>query len=91
MLVTAELGPAGGFSWIFLVAAFAFALWQKRTALVEDPWLLGWSIATLALLVTGFFDFYLWGWQPGRLMLWLTLGLWAGAYTRRSKENPSTS
>lgn len=38
-------------------------------------------MATLSLFVTGFLDFYIWGWQYGRLMLWITMGLWAGAYS----------
>jgi len=86
LLLTAELGPVGGLSWIFLLVTFAFGLWHKRTALAQDPWFLGWSVATLSLLATGFFDFYIWGWQCGRVMLWTTAGLWAGAYSRETKR-----
>jgi hypothetical protein len=80
LLITAELGPAGGLCWLWLWGAFGLALWRSRAAVSRDSWLLGWSIALVSLFVISFFDFYLWGWQFGRLMLWAMLGLWAGRY-----------
>lgn len=80
LLLTAELGLAGGFTWAFLLMAFVTALWRSRAHLARSPWFLACSMAALCLFVTGFFDFYIWGWQYGRLMLWSTLGLWAAAY-----------
>jgi hypothetical protein len=78
LLVSAELGPLGGLTWLFLLLAFVHALGQRRAALAQNPWFLGWSLALLALFTASFFDFYLWSWQSGRVMLWLMLGLWAG-------------
>jgi O-antigen ligase len=82
LLITAELGVVGGLSWLFLVAALGLAGWRSRARLRQDVWLLGWSMALLGLSATSLFDFYLWGWQFGRLMLWAVLGLWAGRYTQ---------
>ena len=87
LLVAAELGLFGGLSWLFLWAAFGAASWRSRSRLQRDPWLLAWSMALLGLFVTSFFDFYLWGWQVGRLMLWAVLGLWAGRYSQEPEPN----
>jgi hypothetical protein len=82
LLLSAELGPVGGMAWSVLLVALALALWRTRRVLAHDPWLLGWSVATLALMAISFFDYYAWGWEQGRIMFWCTMGLWAGSYSR---------
>jgi hypothetical protein len=87
LLLSAELGPLGGLTWLFLLLAFVLGLRQRRAHLAQNPWFLGWSLALLALFAASFFDFYLWSWQSGRVMLWLVLGLWAGSYSQGNSED----
>jgi hypothetical protein len=89
LLMTAELGPVGGLTWVFLLLAFLAVLWHRRKELAQNAWFLGWSVAVLCLLTTSFFDYYIWGWQQGRILFWAVAGLWAGSYSRLSERSSS--
>jgi O-antigen ligase len=77
LLVTAEVGVAGGLLWLGLISLPWPSLWLQRRQIRLRPWWVGVSGALLALTVVSFFDFYVWTSHQGRLMLWLVLGLWA--------------
>ena len=83
LLITAELGLSGGLAWLLLSGGWLVATaWQWRR-LARDPWFLAWSLVIWGLLVTSIWDFYIWGWQYGRLFFFTALGLWTAAYSRR--------
>ncbi len=71
ILIATELGWLGLLSFIVFLG---IVLWQ----LVRSGPHLETGIATallIALLIVGLFDHYLWDLQPGKLMLWLVIGL----------------
>ncbi len=73
LLVGAELGIIG---WIFLAGLFvAIAITIFKA---ETPQAILVSGAIAGLGVISLFDHYLWSLTPGRMMLALALGLWAG-------------
>ncbi len=78
----AELGLVGGFLWLWLMAAPLIAMWHSRAQLTAHPWLAAVSAAILFALVAGFFDYYTWFWQPGRIWQWSAWGLFASAVSR---------
>ena len=72
LLVVAELGLAGALIGIGL------GLLIVRSALrATRPESVLFSALLVGLLVTSFFDHYLWTLAPGRMLLGLALGLWA--------------
>ena len=73
LLVVAELGIAGGLVLIGLAVAVLIGVMRARRAET-----IVFSAALIGLLTTGMFDHYLWTLAPGRLLLGLLLGLWAG-------------
>ncbi len=73
LLAASELGVAGGLLTLALGLA---ALWEIRKA--KRPTALVYSGALLALFCIGLFDHYLWSQAPGRELLWVTMGVWAG-------------
>jgi O-antigen ligase len=82
LLLTNELGLAGGALWLWLMLAPLVMAWRRLRAnqLTLDAW--GWTAALLALAVTDLLDFYSWGWAQGRLLRWLCLALWSNALNR---------
>lgn len=84
LLVTAELGAAGGLFWLWLLASPWLALYADRRRLRMMPWWAGLSGALAALAVVSFLDFYIWTSHQGRLALWLVLGLWAREWQSRN-------
>jgi O-antigen ligase len=77
LLVSAELGIAGGVLWLGLVALPWLALWHYRLRLHLTPWWAGLSGALLAMAAISFIDHYFWSSHQGQLIQWLILGLWA--------------
>lgn len=53
-----------------------------------SPGLLGSSAALLVITLIGFFDYYPWLLQPGRLWQWAIWGLWAREYLRAAAPVP---
>jgi hypothetical protein len=72
-LVSAELGLAGLILILFLGAAIGLRIIQSKspTAILAGAMLAGLGVISL-------FDHYLWTLAPGRILLGLVLGLWAG-------------
>ena len=86
LLLTAELGIAGGALWLWLMLLpAALALVRHRQGKLT-LWALGLTAALLAFAVIDLFDYYAWGWQQGRLLRWLYWALWAAATTVSSKQ-----
>jgi len=85
LLATAELGPAGGLLWLWLLAAPWAVLWHGRARLRTEPGLAlrmaGLSGVLAALAVVSWFDYYVWTSHQGQLVLWLAWGLWAAEWT----------
>ncbi len=73
LLISAELGIIGLLALISLLVAIALQIIKVRT-----PQAILASGALAGLGVISLFDHYLWSIAPGRLMLGLVLGLWAG-------------
>ncbi|MEP7135389.1 MAG: O-antigen ligase family protein [Chloroflexota bacterium] len=73
LLAGAELGIPGLLLLMALFIAFAYQLFktQKPTAILASATLTGFGVISL-------FDHYLWTIAPGRMLLGLALGLWAG-------------
>ncbi len=73
LLIGAELGIIGLLALISLIAAITLQIIKARSpqAILASGTLAGLSVISL-------FDHYLWSIAPGRLMLGLALGLWAG-------------
>jgi len=75
LLLTAELGPLGGGTWLWLVLVPWLLVWRQYRAGRLTLWSLALSAGVLGLFVISFLDFYPWGWQQGRLLLWITPGV----------------
>jgi O-antigen ligase len=70
LLIADEIGWIGVLSFISFILVLAFRLLRNRS---REAVL---AIALLAgILTAGLFDHYLWTLQPGRLMLWVVVGL----------------
>ncbi len=73
LLITAELGVIGLFLFMAIFTSITLTIIQSKS----PQKILAGAIIT-GLAVTSMFDHYLWTIAPGRLMLGLALGLWAG-------------
>lgn len=78
--VMAELGVAGGFLWLWLLAAPVVVLWRRKGSAARDPWFVTTAAVMLALTVIGFLDYYPWLSVPGRVWQWGACGLFASAF-----------
>jgi hypothetical protein len=85
ILATAELGFLGGLLWLCLIVSPWLALWLRRRQIEMTPWWAGLCGAMVAVIVTSFFDHYLWSFQQGRIVLWLLWGLWAREWVRSTR------
>ena len=83
LTVAAETGIFGAFFFAVLLVAPWALLWYRRRMLT--PEVIGLSGALLAVTLIGFLDYYPWSLAPGRILMWLTLGLWLGAYARMTR------
>jgi O-antigen ligase len=81
LLAAAELGTLGVMLWAVLALGPWVALWRQRRRwpLGGVPLGLAAGVAGLlaALTVVGWFDFYPWFSQQGRLLAWIGWALWA--------------
>jgi O-antigen ligase len=78
-LLAIELGLPGALLWSWLMIfpiGFTWQRWRKNQLTL---WALVLAAALLAFAVIDLFDHYAWGWQQGRLLRWMFLGLWASA------------
>lgn len=79
LLLTNELGLAGGALWLWLEMAPPVIAWRRYRSGQLSLWAWGLTAALLVLAVTDLLDFYSWGWAQGRLLRWLCLALWSSA------------
>jgi O-antigen ligase len=77
LMLLVELGPVGLLCWVVLSGSVVTILWRQRHALLQEPMSRAWTAAVLALLFMGLFDHHFLTYQQGRVLLWLTLGIWS--------------
>jgi O-antigen ligase len=81
LLAAAELGAPGALIWFVLAAGPWLVTWRRRTRWPGGGVPPGEASAILAILaaltVVSWFDFYPWFSQQGRLLAWMSWGLWA--------------
>jgi len=84
LLAAAELGVPGLALWLAMAAGPWTAIWFRRRAWppATASGVLAVSAAAglAALTVISWFDFYPWYGQPGRLLTWTMLALWAQSF-----------
>ena len=78
--VAAELGLLGGMCWLWLLVIPWLALVIRRRAVLRAPWLVACAAALLVITIIGFFDYYPWLLEPGRVWQWTAWGLYGAAY-----------
>ncbi|MDE3089643.1 MAG: O-antigen ligase family protein [Chloroflexota bacterium] len=78
--VAAETGILGALAFLVLMFAPWIALWRHRKRLAWSPALIGITAALLAVTLIGFFDYYTWLLEPGRLWQWSIWGAWGAIY-----------
>lgn len=76
-LLLVELGPAGLLCWMGVAGTALNISWRRRSTLIRHPMRMAWSAALFALLFIGCFDHHFLTYQQGRVLLWMTMGLWA--------------
>jgi len=82
--VAAETGVIGALFYLAAMTAPWIALWRNRSRVTFSPALIGVSGVLLAVTVIGFFDYYTWLLIPGRLLQWLSWGLWGATFSGAS-------
>lgn len=84
----AELGILGGFLWLWLMVLPLCVMWIRRSYLIGNPWTAAVCAAVIMILIVGFFDYYPWFWQSGRLWQWSIWGLFAAVFVvRKAKQS----
>jgi O-antigen ligase len=73
LLAAGELGLPGG---LLSLAVGIACLWRVRSS--TRPVVVVFSAVLLGLFCISLFDHYLWSQAPGRELLWMTMGVWAG-------------
>ncbi|MCB0031187.1 MAG: O-antigen ligase family protein, partial [Anaerolineales bacterium] len=85
LLLLLELGPAGAALWLLLMILppgyTLYLCWRQPERVT--PWLLALSAALLAYGLIDFYDYYAWGWAPGRHWRWLLWAFWSLAVSYR--------
>lgn len=76
----AETGIFGALFYALLLISPWLALWLSRKQISSTPSLIGASALLLAVSLVGLFDYYTWLLVPGRLLSWLSWGLWGSFY-----------
>jgi len=79
LLVASELGAAGLILILSLFISIALNIFKTKS-----PQAILASATLIGLAVISLFDHYLWTLAPGRIMLGLALGLWAGQITHEA-------
>jgi hypothetical protein len=83
LVAAAELGLLGASWWTWLMLVPLVVMWMRRAQLSTQPWLAAVGAAVVVMLVVGFFDYYPWLWQAGRIWQWSAWGLFAAAFAAR--------
>ena len=58
-------------------------MWARRSYIIKSPWAAAVGAAVIGLLIVGFFDYYPWFWQSGRIWQWSAWGLFATVFAIR--------
>jgi len=83
--VAVETGIFGALIFAILIIVPWFVLWIDRRNIDFSPTLIGVSCLLIAVTALGFFDYYPWLLAPGRLLQWISWGLW-GAFYQNAKR-----
>lgn len=83
LLVTAELGFAGGLIWLWLMAFPPLFTLREAWCGRANRFLIGMAAALVALAVVDLFDYYSYGWPHGITWRWMFFGLFAYAVVVR--------
>ena len=78
LLITAELGVAGGVAWALILASPLVWGLSRRGRRQPGFYSIVWLGPLVVLFFEGFWDFTPWATQDGRLLMMGVLGLWAG-------------
>lgn len=84
--VAAETGIFGALFYLIAILSPWTAMWLNRDRLKFSPALIAVSSMLLSTTVVGFFDYYTWLLNAGRLWQWLIWGLWAALYSISLRE-----
>ena len=82
LAVAVETGLIGAVFYFFLMTLPAFTFFSKRKTFVTQPVMVACAALLLAVVIVGFFDYYTWSYDPGRLWQWLAWVLWSAAVER---------
>jgi hypothetical protein len=78
--VAVETGIFGALFFAILVLGPWVVLWINRRNISFTPPLIGASCLLAAVTILGFLDYYPWLLAPGRLIQWISWGLWGVSY-----------
>lgn len=84
--IAAETGIFGALFYVLAATAPWLALLLNPRRLLRSPRLGGATALLFAVTLVGFFDYYTWLLQPGRLWHWLAWGFWGKAYLSSRRE-----
>ena len=84
--VAAETGFFGALFYLLVIFSPWVAIWLNRDRLTFNAALIAASSLLLATTVVGFFDYYTWLLNAGRLWQWLAWGLWAAIYSSSLRQ-----
>ena len=91
LLATAELGVPGALLWLTLAVGPWITLWRRRKRWPDDGMAMGLAVSIVssiaALTMVGWFDFYPWFSQQGRMLTWICWALWAQTAPRISPSD----
>ena len=75
VLIATEQGLIGLSCWLL---AYVWIVREsvRRWSTVRATWTLLWTAILAGTFAIGFFDYYFWGWEQGRIIFWSIFGLW---------------
>ncbi len=79
-----ETGLIGGIFYFLLFTLPLFTFLRMHGPLGTDPVATTSVVILLSILIVGFFDYYPWLLEAGRMWQWLAWGLWGAALSRNS-------
>jgi len=84
LTVALETGVLGGMFYFLLVTAPILTFLFRWKVLSQQPFVVGSLVLLIAVTVVGFFDYYTWSYQYGRVWQWLGWGIWSVALEKTS-------
>ena len=93
LLMASEIGVVGALMFIVFMLTLLIKTSWRNHAWGEADGLMGFTsmVMLLVLLLFGLTDHFLWTLQPGRLMLWVTIGILVGLNSKNFSAKASKS